>query len=199
MMKKTLTTWSIYWRVHSFQRNKTPSLDGWKIEFFIGFYDLIDNDILSEVKESSDGSIPIVFNDMLLVVITKKDSPTSFDDFRPIWLWNTIYKIIENLIVVRLRDVLLESIYREKLGFLRGGKINYSIWCKPPLLSSKLCYLLVLDLQTPWTKWALRAFNRPWRIYTHTHVPFMSPASSNYLQLHSLAFGITDSWVLVSR
>jgi hypothetical protein len=64
---------------------------------------------------------------MLLVVITKKDSPTSFDDFRPIWLWNTIYKIIENLIAIHLRDVLLESIYREKLGFLRGGKINYAI------------------------------------------------------------------------
>ena len=36
----------------SFQKGKSPGLDGWLIEFYLGFYDLLGSDILKVVEES---------------------------------------------------------------------------------------------------------------------------------------------------
>lgn len=32
--------------LHSFQKDKIPGSDGWMIEFYLGFYDLLGADIL---------------------------------------------------------------------------------------------------------------------------------------------------------
>ena len=36
----------------TFQRGKSPSPDGFTLEFFLGFYDLIKDDLLKVVRES---------------------------------------------------------------------------------------------------------------------------------------------------
>jgi len=38
--------------LHSFQKNKSPCLDSWHVEFFMGFYDLNEGDLLRVIKES---------------------------------------------------------------------------------------------------------------------------------------------------
>jgi hypothetical protein len=39
--------------LHNFQKNKCHGLDGWTVEFFLGFSDLIRKDILQVVEEST--------------------------------------------------------------------------------------------------------------------------------------------------
>jgi len=38
--------------LHSFQKDKSPGPDGWPIEFFLGFFELIGGDLLKVVEES---------------------------------------------------------------------------------------------------------------------------------------------------
>ena len=38
--------------IHSFQRGKRPGPDGFTLDFFLGFYDMLKSDILKVVKES---------------------------------------------------------------------------------------------------------------------------------------------------
>lgn len=81
--------------VYSFQREKSPSPNGWPIIFYVGFYECIKYDLLVVVEESRTfGKVVGAFNSTFLSLIPKKDDPDTFEDFRPISLCNSIYKII---------------------------------------------------------------------------------------------------------
>ena len=43
--------------MHSFQKGKSLGPDGWPIKFYLGFFDLLGNDILKVVKESRKNGI----------------------------------------------------------------------------------------------------------------------------------------------
>ena len=71
--------------MHSFQKGKSPGPNGFTIDFYLGFYDLMKNDILEVVRESQEsrkflGSI----NSTFLSLIPKKQKLQTFEDFRPI-------------------------------------------------------------------------------------------------------------------
>ena len=85
--------------LQSFQKDKSPSPDGWTIEFFIDLYDLLGADILKVVEDTHlSGRIPACFNSTFIALIPKVDNPKSLHDFRPISLCNCIYKVITKVI-----------------------------------------------------------------------------------------------------
>jgi hypothetical protein len=72
-----------------FKKDKSPIPYAWTMEFFNGFYDLLEEDFLwvvEEVRMSSEvlGAI----NSTFLALVPKKDTTNSFDDFMPISLCN---------------------------------------------------------------------------------------------------------------
>jgi hypothetical protein len=85
--------------LQSFQKDKSPDLDGLRIEFFLGFYDFIGSNLLKVVEYSKSNSQTLnAFNSTFLVLITKSDNPSKFDHCRPISLYNSVYKIISKMI-----------------------------------------------------------------------------------------------------
>ena len=66
----------------------------------------------------------MVFNSTFLALIPKIDHPLSFEDFRPISLCNFAYKIIGNIISIRIINVLGRCISGEQFGFLPGRQID---------------------------------------------------------------------------
>ena len=107
--------------IHSFQKDKIPRPDGWTIEFYLGFFYLIGEDLLEVVEESRrTGVIHTPINSTFITLIPKVDKVESFDDFRPISLCNCLYKIISKVISRRLKDVLSSKISMEQFSFLQG-------------------------------------------------------------------------------
>ncbi|CAK9148319.1 unnamed protein product [Ilex paraguariensis] len=59
-------------------------------------------------------------NVTLLALIPKKVNPRSFSEFRPISLYNFLYKIFTKLLSSRLANILPELISVEQHGFVSG-------------------------------------------------------------------------------
>jgi hypothetical protein len=102
--------------ISSFKRDKNPGPDNWMAEFFEYFFDVLGDDLLQVVEEVCSG-IP---NCLM-------DYPSTFDDFRPISLCNSLYKIIAKVIAVRLKPVLAKVISPKQFGFLKGRLIHEAI------------------------------------------------------------------------
>jgi hypothetical protein len=114
--------------MNSFQKDKIPGPDGWTIEFFLGFFDFIGQDILSLVEETRlSGQMPLSLNSTFIALIPKKDNPDTLDDFRPISLCNCIYKIMSKVLARRLKRILSDKISLEQFGFLEGRQIHEAI------------------------------------------------------------------------
>lgn len=109
----------------SFQKDKSPSPDGWTIEFFISLYEIIGGDLLKAVEGTrTSGRIPASFNATFIALIPKTNSSTSLNDFRPISLCNCVYKVVSKIISRRLKVVLSHHISEEQYGFLEGRQIH---------------------------------------------------------------------------
>jgi hypothetical protein len=114
--------------LHSFQKYKSLGPNGWTIEFFLVFLELIGDDHIQVVEESRlSGHIHPPINATFIALIPKTDHPTSFEHFLPISLCNCLYKIISKIISHRFNDILSRSISGEQFGFLNGRQIHEAI------------------------------------------------------------------------
>jgi len=114
--------------LHTFQKGKSPSPDGWPIEFYLGCIDILGTDLLWVIEESRKmGHIHNPINATFIALIPKTDNPTSFEDFRSISLCNYLYKIISKVINRRLKVILSKHILGEQFGFLEGRQIHEDI------------------------------------------------------------------------
>lgn len=81
--------------VMSLQRHKSPDLDVFPLEFFIAFFGLLEQDVLTVVEDSRiNCKTLVVFNSTFITLIPKSNYPYSLDKFKPISLCNCIYRII---------------------------------------------------------------------------------------------------------
>eukprot|EP00253_Pinus_taeda_P017008 PITA_17008 len=118
-------------------KEKSPGPDGWTIELFLHFFDLIGPDITEVVEESRrKGEIYRPFNSTFIALIPKKDEPETFEDFRPISLCNCIYKIIAKVIAIRLVPILSSNISMQQFGFLDGRQIHEAIGVAQEIIHS---------------------------------------------------------------
>lgn len=128
LLFKAVDKEEVEWIIKAMPRDKSLGPDGWTIELFIHFFDIIGDELTEVVEESrKKGEIYSSFNTTFIALIPKTENPASFEDFRPISLCNTIYKIIAKIIVVRLKPILSECISNEQFGFLDGRQIHEAI------------------------------------------------------------------------
>jgi hypothetical protein len=113
--------------ISSMQKGKIPRPNGFSIEFFLGFNDLLREYLLRIVKQSQrTGNILGSPNSTFLCLITKNKECYSFGDYRPISFCSAVYKIISKIIVVRLKPFLSETIGDENFGFYTNAKSTMS-------------------------------------------------------------------------
>lgn len=123
------------------KKDKSPGPDGWTIEFYTAFFDVLGQDLLQVVEESrTSGSLYHAINSTFIALIPKSDSPAPFDDYGPISFCKCLYKIISKTIANRLRPILSRSIAPQQFSFLESRQIHeaiglaqealHSIWSK---------------------------------------------------------------------
>jgi len=118
-----------------FKKDKSPGPDGWTIEFYIAFFDISGNDLLRIVEDCRrNGNIPSAIKSNFIALIPKSDSPTSFNEFRPISLCNCVYKIIAKIIANHLKPILSRHISPEQFAFLQHRQIHEVIATAQELL-----------------------------------------------------------------
>jgi hypothetical protein len=111
-----------------FKKDKSPGPNGWKIEFFTFFFDLVGDNLLEMVKESrKKGLIAGGLNSTFISLIPKTNNLTTFCDYRPISVCNLCYKLITKIIANRIRPILSRSLSVEQHGFLKGIQIHDAI------------------------------------------------------------------------
>ena len=98
------------------------------MEFYLTFFDIIGLDLLNVIKEChSSGRMYEAINSTYITLIPKTDSPLSFNDFWPISLCNSLYKIIAKIIANHIKPILLNNISSEQFSFLHNHKIQEAI------------------------------------------------------------------------
>ena len=89
--------------VFQMKKGKAPGPDGFPIEFFQEFWDIIKLDLLTVVQESQKNKQMLrALNSTFLALIPKGDGADRLSQFFPISLCNVTYKIISKLIAERL-------------------------------------------------------------------------------------------------
>lgn len=108
-----------------FKKDKSPGPNGWPLEFYIAFFDILGEDLLSIIEDfHTSGRMYEVFNSTFISLIPKIDCLESFNEFRPISLYNCIYKILAKIIANHLRPILSTHISLEKFSFLNNRQIH---------------------------------------------------------------------------
>lgn len=111
-----------------FNKDKIPGPDGWSIEFYLAFFELIGPDLLRVVEESRvSGRMEAAISSTFIALILKVDNPSTFAEFRPISLCNCLYKIIAKIIANRLKPILSKHILPEQFAFLKDRQIHEAI------------------------------------------------------------------------
>jgi hypothetical protein len=78
--------------------------------------------VIEESRESH--RILASFNTTFIALILKLDNTSNFEEYRHIFLCNRIYKIIKNIIEIRVKSLLSKTISHEQFGFLVGRQIH---------------------------------------------------------------------------
>lgn len=115
--------------VFHLKRNSSPGPDRFSGIFFTSCRHVVGQDVISAVTHFfSTSKLLRVTNAYFLTLIPKKQSPVSFDDFRPISLVNFSYKIISEILAKRFSDILPLLISKHHAAFVRG-EIHSSSHC----------------------------------------------------------------------
>jgi hypothetical protein len=93
----------------SFKKRQNIGLNGWMVEFFIGFYELLEKDLLKVVEEvKSSRKVSSSLNATFIALILKKNKPK--------------HKIISKVLEVRVKKTL-DVMSQERFWFLADRKI----------------------------------------------------------------------------
>ena len=124
-----LTKEECYVSLKSFSKGKSPGTDGLTAEFYFSFWELLEQELVDSFNYAFEkGEITISQKRGFITLIPKKDkNRTLLDNWRPISLLNTDYKVATKLIAARIAKVLPSLIHEDQTGYIKGCFIGQNI------------------------------------------------------------------------
>ena len=108
---------------------KSPGEDGFTVEFYRCFFDILGNDLLNSLNAAyENGEMSISQRRGVITLIPKENSdPRELSNWRPITLLNVDYKIASKAIASRIEKFLPLLINSNQTGFMKGRYIGQNI------------------------------------------------------------------------
>ena len=113
-----------------FQMGPTKALgpDGMNVIFYQKFSHIVGDIVMSVVLEFlNNGHMLPALNYTHIVLIPKIKNPIKMSDYRPISLYNVIYKIIAKVLANRLKQILPHIIAPTQTAFVLGRLITDNV------------------------------------------------------------------------
>jgi exonuclease III len=178
----------------SLPSNKTPGLDGLPKEFYVHFWDSLADSLLDFANATLyGGDIPPSLLRAVTVLIFKKGDPALIENYRPISLLGTDYKIIAKALAMRLSPLLSSLVHTDQSGFVPGRDIRNTVLdildtfdhCN---LTSKEGLLLLVDFR--------KAYDTLDRNYLYSSLSHLGLPPSFIASVRSLHEGSSTSLLL---
>ncbi|GLT38672.1 hypothetical protein SLA2020_129040 [Shorea laevis] len=107
--------------IQSMKPFKAPGPNGTLPFFYQDLWSLIEHKVCSHIKDIfSSRCVPEKWNECLLVLIPKVKSPETIQQFCPIRLCNTLYKVISKILVLRIKPWMDQLISPCQSSFIPG-------------------------------------------------------------------------------
>ena len=115
--------------LESFQNDKSPGEDGFTVEFYKLFYDLLSENLLACLNEAYEKNEFTISQRRGIITLLQKEDGSLLDlhNWRPITLLNVDLKIAAKLIAKRLETVLPNLIHPDQTGFVKERYIGENI------------------------------------------------------------------------
>jgi hypothetical protein len=123
-LNKPIAEEEIYQALQEMPNGKSLGPDGFTVDFFKAYWEVIKHDVYRVVEESiRSASILKALNATMITPIPKENEAKIPDRYRPIALCNVVYKIISKVIANRLKPLLPTLLSQEQAGFVEGRQI----------------------------------------------------------------------------
>eukprot|EP00253_Pinus_taeda_P032535 PITA_32535 len=114
--------------IKEMQYGKAPGPDGFNVDFFKAFLNIVKHDILNVVEDSRmNRTILKELNTSFISLISKHDNTQNPDRFRPIAFCNVVYRIVSKVVANRIKPLLPTLVSMEQSGYVEGRKILNNI------------------------------------------------------------------------
>lgn len=109
---------NVIWSINS---NSSPGPDGFTFAFYKNNWDSVKDEIMLMMKDfHGNGKLVKGFNPSFICLIPKKEAPQKIEDYRPISLIGSAYKIIAKTLAVRLNKVIDSVVSHNQTVFIKG-------------------------------------------------------------------------------
>jgi hypothetical protein len=110
--------------VFSLEHNKAPGPDGFPVEFYQAFWEVIKDNLFALFVDFHQNSLLVhSLNFGVITLIPKKDNTFKIQDYRPICLLNVSFKIITKVLSNRIGLMADRIVCPSQTTFMRGRNI----------------------------------------------------------------------------
>ncbi|CAI7774037.1 unnamed protein product [Closterium sp. NIES-53] len=133
--------------------DKSPGNDGLPKELFERHWDLLRGDFMGFVKQFEESAVlPEEVQAAVTILLHKKGPREQIQNYRPITLLTSSYKVVARLLANRMKKVLGSVISEEQHGFLPGRRLSDAVSTVADVIEaanndSEDWYLLMVDFQ----------------------------------------------------
>ena len=109
-------------------KDRTPGCDGLPAEFYSEFWDVIGQTVFNSINEGLETcKLSESQNLAILRLLYKKGEHSCLDNWRPISLLNTDYKILASVMARRLQPILGRIINKDQTAYIKNRFIGENV------------------------------------------------------------------------